>query len=47
MPLDANVSDVRLTGEEGVKKSGNEGGSHDLIDNKGSILGTHDVYENK
>jgi hypothetical protein len=29
------------------KKSRNEGGSHDLIDNKGPVLGTHDVYENE
>ncbi|HXJ91892.1 MAG TPA: hypothetical protein VMT20_03315 [Terriglobia bacterium] len=30
-----------------AKKSRNEGGSHDIVDNKGSILGTHDVDENK
>ena len=30
-----------------VKKSRNEGRTHDIVDNKGSILGTHDVYENK
>jgi hypothetical protein len=29
------------------KKSRNEGVSHDLVDNKGSVWGTHDVYENK
>ena len=33
--------------EEHLKKSRNEGRTHDLIDNKGSILGTHDLYENK
>jgi hypothetical protein len=29
------------------KKSRNEGRTHDVVDNKGSALGTHDVYENK
>jgi hypothetical protein len=29
------------------KNPRNEGITHDLIDNKGSILGTHDVDENK
>jgi hypothetical protein len=29
-----------------AKKSGNEGRTHDLIENKGSAFGTHDVYEN-
>jgi hypothetical protein len=29
------------------KKSRNEGRTHDVVDNKGSSRGTHDVYENK
>ena len=33
------------TGE--IKKIENEGRTHDLYENKGSILGTHDVYDNK
>jgi hypothetical protein len=32
---------------KGSKKSRNEGGSHDVVDNKGPILGTHDVFETK
>jgi hypothetical protein len=35
-------------GEAGAqKKSRNEGRTHDVIDNKGPLLGTHDVDENK
>jgi hypothetical protein len=34
------------SGRDISKKSRNEGGSHDLIDNKRQILGTHDVCEN-
>jgi len=37
----------RFGGGRGAKKTRNEGGSHDLIDNKGPILGTHDVNDNK
>jgi hypothetical protein len=33
--------------EKVVEKSRNEGRTHDLIDNRGPILETHDVYENK
>ena len=40
------VVDSRLRGGC-ASKSRNEGGSHDLVDNKGSILGTHDIDENK
>jgi hypothetical protein len=29
-----------------AKKSRNEGRTHDVIDDKGQISGTHDVYEN-
>ena len=34
-------------GERDPQKSRNEGRTHDVIDNKGSALGTHDVDENK
>jgi hypothetical protein len=34
-------------GEGCSKKTRNEGGSHDVIDNKGPVSGTHDVDENK
>ena len=33
-------------GAEDSKKTRNEGGSHDVVDNKGQVLGTHDVDEN-
>jgi hypothetical protein len=33
--------------ERGCKKTRNEGRTHDLVDNRGPILGTHDVDENK
>ena len=35
-----------LGGEGDAKKSRNEGGSHDVVDNKGPVLVTHDVDEN-
>jgi len=45
------VPDAQSQGLKGrtghSKKSRNEGRTHDLIDNKGSIFGTHDVYESK
>jgi hypothetical protein len=41
-------SRAKVSGGQGAsKKSRNEGRTHDVIDNKGPILGTHDVYENK
>ncbi len=41
------VSKQEAGGEGGLQKTRNEGGSHDVIDNKGPAWGTHDVYENK
>jgi hypothetical protein len=34
-------------GERDSKKTRNEEGSHDVVDNKGPVSGTHDVHENK
>jgi hypothetical protein len=54
--LAANNADPRQShgpaaeahGEAGdSKKSRNEGRTHDVVDNTGPVLGTHDVYENK
>jgi hypothetical protein len=35
----------KKAGEGHSKKSRNEGRTHDIIDNKGPISGTHDVHE--
>ncbi|HXJ95863.1 MAG TPA: hypothetical protein VMT20_23740 [Terriglobia bacterium] len=46
-PIFARGKFGELRASEEPKKSRNEGGSHDIIDNKGQIFETHDVYENK
>jgi hypothetical protein len=33
--------------EDDAKKTPNEGRTHDVVDNKGQVSGTHDVDENK
>jgi hypothetical protein len=43
----ARTTGVPVPPDDTPKNRENEGGSHDLIDNKGSVLGTHDVDENK
>jgi hypothetical protein len=43
----AQAERLKGGGSRVPKKSRNEGRTHDVIDNKGQISGTHDVNENK
>jgi hypothetical protein len=38
---------AKKQGERASKKTRNVGRTHDVVDNKEPVLGTHDVYENK
>jgi hypothetical protein len=44
--LPASVRRARPGSKGGKKATRNEGTTHDIVDNKGPALGTHDLHEN-